>query len=109
VCGVKKIAKLRHGNPFGPNVCVTYSAEDEGAAAGAAGVSMLVMTGPPPRGPVEAGCAVAIFEDARPLEMMRYFTSEAPMEPSFPQVVAKRPTAKPQNIFNNLKGSWLEK
>jgi hypothetical protein len=38
VCGVKKIAKLRHGNPFGPNVCVTYSAEDEGAAAGAAGV-----------------------------------------------------------------------
>jgi hypothetical protein len=37
VCCVKKIAKLRHGNPFGPNVCVTYSAEDEGAAAGAAG------------------------------------------------------------------------
>ena len=37
VCCVKKITKLRHGNPFGPNVCVTYSAEDEGAAAGAAG------------------------------------------------------------------------
>lgn len=55
----------------------------------APGMTMLLMTGPPPRGPVEAGCAVAIFEDAQPLETVRYFTSEAPMEPSFPWMVGE--------------------
>lgn len=53
------------------------------------GTTLLLMTGPAPRGPVEAGCAVAIFEDARPFETMRYFTSEAPMEPTFPWMVGE--------------------
>lgn len=55
----------------------------------AQGMTLLLMTGPPPRGPVEAGCAIAIFEDARPVETMRYFTSESPMEPSFPWMVGE--------------------
>ena len=54
-----------------------------------AGVTMLLMTGPAPRGPLEVGCSVAIFSDADPQGTMRYFTSEAPMEPSFPWMIGE--------------------
>jgi hypothetical protein len=53
------------------------------------GMTMLLMTGLAPRGPVEAGCAVAIFEDADPDESLRYFTTESPMDQSSPWMVGE--------------------
>lgn len=55
----------------------------------APGLTMLLMTGLEPRGPVEAGCAVAIFEDAQPAESLRYFTTESPMDTSSPWMVGE--------------------
>jgi hypothetical protein len=52
-------------------------------------MTLLLMTGPAPRGALEVGCAVAVFEDADPVGTMRYFTSEAPTEPSFPWMVGE--------------------
>jgi hypothetical protein len=53
------------------------------------GTTLLLMTGPAPRGAVEAGCAVAIFEDADPAESLRYFTTESPMDQSSPWMVGE--------------------
>ena len=55
----------------------------------AQGMTMLLMTGPTPRGPVEAGCAVAIFEDSQPSESLRFFTTESPMDPASPWMVGE--------------------
>jgi hypothetical protein len=51
--------------------------------------TFLVMTGPAPRGPVEAGCVVAAFENARPQETLRYFSTESPMDPEYPWMVGE--------------------
>ena len=85
----KNIAGLSIDNPTPREVDFTRDDFTMIVVDAAPGMTMLLMTGPPPRGPVEAGCAVAIFEDAQPLETMRYFTSEAPMEPSFPWMVGE--------------------
>lgn len=55
----------------------------------APGTTLLLMTGPAPRGPVEAGCAVAVFDNSDPVATLRYFTSESPVEPSFPWMVGE--------------------
>jgi hypothetical protein len=53
------------------------------------GYTFLILTGPAPRGPLEAGCVVAVFEDARPTTTLRYFSCEAPMDSSGPWVVGE--------------------
>ena len=53
------------------------------------GTTLLLMTGPAPRGAVEAGFAVAVFEDEQPTESLRYFTAESPADPSGPWMVGE--------------------
>jgi hypothetical protein len=53
------------------------------------GTTLLLMTGPAPRGAVEAGCAVAVFEDSDSTESLRYFTAESPADPSGPWMVGE--------------------
>lgn len=53
------------------------------------GWTSLVMAGPTVRGPIQAGCAVAIFQNARPSETLRYFTLEAPTDPDLPWMVGE--------------------
>jgi len=53
------------------------------------GYTFLIFTGPAPRGPLEAGCVVAAFEEARPATTLRYFSCEAPMDSPGPWVVGE--------------------
>ena len=60
----KNIAGLSIDNPTPREVDFTHDDFTMIVVDAAPGMTMLLMTGPPPRGPVEAVCAVAIFEDA---------------------------------------------
>lgn len=53
------------------------------------GTTLLLMTGPVPRGAVEAGCAVAVFQDDQPTETLRYFTAESPVDSTGPWMVGE--------------------
>lgn len=53
------------------------------------GITLLLMTGPAPRGAVEAGCSVAVFQDDQPIETMRYFTAESPADSYGPWMVGE--------------------
>ena len=53
------------------------------------GFTYLSMMGPEPGGPVEARCAMAVFDDSRPTETLRYFTCEAPTFSGLPWMVGE--------------------
>ena len=53
------------------------------------GRTFLVMEGPAPRGPMEAECAVAVFEDDQPTDTLRYFTTEGPVMAGLPAMVGE--------------------
>lgn len=54
------------------------------------GLTLLVMAGPPVRGPLEVSCAVAAFWEQSPSDSLRYFTCEAPMSSDIPWMVGER-------------------
>jgi len=60
-----------------------------GVSRPASGLTLLVMTGPQVRGPLEAACVVAGFRDGSPSDSLRYFTCEAPVSVDQPWMVGE--------------------
>lgn len=85
----RQVYKLPMGVPLPREIDMTRDDFSALAISPKPGMTFLVLTGPTPQGPVEAGCAVAAFENSKPFETLRYFTCEAPMEPSFPWMVGE--------------------
>jgi hypothetical protein len=85
----RQVYQLPMGTPLPREIDLTRNDFSAHAMSPQRGMTFLLLTGPAPRGPVEAGCAVAVLEDARPIETLRYFTCEAPMEPEFPWMVGE--------------------
>lgn len=77
------------GRPLPGEIDLTRDEFTTHAVSPQRGMTFLLLTGPAPRGAVEAGCAIAVFEDSRPMETLRYFTCESPMDPDFPWVVGE--------------------
>lgn len=53
------------------------------------GLTLLVMTGPQVREPLEVACAVAGFREQSPSDSLRYFTCEAPTSSDLPWMVGE--------------------
>ena len=53
------------------------------------GRTFLLLEGPAPRGPMEAECAVAVFEDDQPTDTLRYFTTEGPAMAGLPAMIGE--------------------
>jgi len=53
----------------------------------AKGWTLLVITGPPVKGPLEALVSVAAFKDVDPIPSLKYFTCEAPAMPGSPWMI----------------------
>jgi|GEM_PF-6601231 len=70
---------------------VSVRAEDFAVTVSEAspGLTLLVMTGPQVREPLEVACAVAGFQEHSPSDSLRYFTCEAPMSSDLPWMVGE--------------------